>query len=130
MNKFTTTLILLLLFIWLVPIEKLQAQDPYFCELDFTLTPIGLCGDELGEITVDITGGFGKYKVEWVSNNNSIRESRIIEQSTLRLIDLPAGFFSFRVTDEFSFCSKVVQVLVDYPYSFLSFDVRDTDFYF
>lgn len=125
MNKFTTTLTLLMLFIWLVPIEKLQAQDPYFCELDFTLTPIGLCGDELGEITVDITGGFGKYKVEWVSNNNSINESRIIDHSTLSLTDLPTGFFSFRVTDEFSKCSKVVQTLVDFP--FLRGDFKLTD---
>lgn len=115
MNKFTTTLILLMFFIWLVPIEKLQAQDPFFCELDFTLTPIGLCGDELGEITVDITGGFGKYKVEWVSNNNSINESRIIDHSSLTLKDLPTGPFSFRVTDEFSKCSKVIQTLVDFP---------------
>jgi len=113
-----------MLFIWLVPIEKLQAQDPYFCELDFTLTPIGLCGDELGEIAVDITGGFGKYKVDWVSNNNSINESRVIDYANLVLSDLPTGFFSFRVTDEFSKCSKVLQVLVDF--NFLRGDFKVT----
>jgi len=111
--------------IWLVPIEKLQAQNPFVCELDFTLTPIGLCGDELGEITVDITGGFGTYKVEWVSNNNSINESTVIDESSLRLTDLPTGFFSFRVTDEFSRCSKVVQTLVDFP--FLRGDFKITE---
>lgn len=101
-------------FVWLTPIEKLQAQDPFFCELDFTLQPIGLCGDELGEITVDITGGFGEYKVEWSSNYNSIHESIIIDNPQLRLKELPTGFYSFRVTDEFSKCSKVLQISVDY----------------
>ena len=114
MNKFTITLILLTFSIWLVPIEKLQAQDPFECELDFTLKPIGLCGDELGMVEVSITGGFGKYDICWVSNNNSLKGNEVIIGSELRVLSLPAGPYSFSVIDEFSKCRKVVHTIVEY----------------
>ncbi len=127
MKKFTTTLILLLFLSWLVPTEKLHAQDLFECELDFTLTPIGLCGDDLGMVEVNITGGFGTYHVCWVSNNNSINETETVRGSELRVINLPAGAYSFLVTDEFSKCSKIINTMVDFNFLRGNFEVNGSN---
>ena len=123
MNKFTTTLILLMFLSWLVPTEKLHAQDFFECELDFTLTPIGLCGDDLGIVEVNITGGFDRYHICWVSNNNGINASETIIGSELRVINLPAGPYVFQVTDKFSNCSKIISTIVDFNFLRGNFDV-------
>lgn len=116
MKKFTTPLVLFMLLIWLMPIDNLHAADTFDCELDFTLKPIGACGDDLGAIEVNISGGSGSYEICWVSNKNSIKEIRNISGSYFRISNLPGGAFSVRITDRSLKCRKVVHTFVDFNF--------------
>lgn len=113
MKKFTPYF-LMLFVLWLLPTEKIQAQSLLECELDFTLKPIGLCGDELGKIDLHITGGFGPYTISWNSFTNGLDGQISSEKATLTLENLPTGPFAIRVTDEYSKCSEVEYTIVEY----------------
>ncbi len=108
MKKFTPYFLLLIL-VWLMPTQQMQAQeeDIFECELAIELTPIGVCGNEKGEIQVNILNGLGDYTVGWTSFTNGLDREMQVSNNSFTISNLPVGPYAFRVVDNFSKCSAV-----------------------
>lgn len=105
--KKLTPYFLLFLSIWLMPTETMYAQDIYECELDISLKPIGVCGDEKGLIEVTVLNGLGDYTVSWSSFTNALNREKQISDNSFTLSNLPIGPYTVLVTDNYSKCSVV-----------------------
>jgi len=97
-----------------MPAEKINAQDIFECELDLILKPIGICGNEKGEIEVTVLNGHGDYTVSWSNFTVGLNREKQTDNNSFTITFLPVGPYAVRVTDNITKCSVVKSTRVHF----------------
>ncbi|GEM_PF-4628850 len=116
--KKTTFYSLILCLVWLIPTNKVLAQDLFKCELDIALSATGTCHENTGTITIDIIGGFGRtYTIHWSNQYTRTADGTTVSSNdSYTVTGLPAARYTVVVVDDYSNCriSKQVDVVPNY----------------
>lgn len=104
-----------------------QANDNENCSMLVTATPDGAyCGEETGDIRVQISGGTAPYDLEWDNGDMSIWGKRKVGDGTHIINNMPSGKYEIRVRDKKG-CRNKQYVHIDVNASDLTYTIEPSD---